>query len=208
MADPDTLFWPSLYARLAPSRYGGGDEAAPDAGAPAPEAGDSPTERFGEHAFFTDFDRLRRHVEVELVCLLNASCLESALLAADLDGRAFNDAPRESRRSQLPFNDWPELRTSIVNYGLPAIIGASAFALTAVEVEQRMREAILAFEPRIRGDTLRVRILSQKNGRLDTETPLQFVVEGEIRGAEDSVGIVINTVWDPERLRSEATVSR
>jgi predicted component of type VI protein secretion system len=208
MADPDTLFWPSLYARLAPSRYGGGEEAAPRPDAPAPEAGDAAAERFGEHAFFTDFDRLRRHVETELVCLLNASCLESALLAAELDGQAFVDTPRESRRRQLPFHEWPEIRTSIVNYGLPAIIGASAYALTAAEVEQRMREAILAYEPRIRGDTLRVEILSQKNGRLDTEVPLQFVVEGEIRGAEDSVGIVINTIWDPERLRSEAKVTR
>ncbi len=208
MADPDTLFWPSLYARIAPSRYGRGDEDAPDPDVPAPESGDVPAERFGESAFFTDFDTLRLHVETELVCLLNASCLESALLAGELDGRAFNETPRERRRQQLPFHDAPDVRTSIVNYGLPAIIGASAFALTAAEVEQRMREAILAFEPRIRGDTLRVQILSQKNGRLDTEAPLQFVVQGEIRGAEDSVGLVINTIWDPERLRSEAKVTR
>lgn len=196
MADADTLFWPSLYARLVPSRYGRSPQDAPP--------------RFGQRAFFTDHDTLRRHVETELVSLLNSACLESALLASDLAGLALTDEIRARRAANRGFDDWPfedapELRTSILNYGLPAIIGAVHFNLTAEQFEQRLRDAIVAFEPRLRPGSISVEIESQINGRIDTERALTFKVRGEIAGAGGArVRLELTTVWDAGR--SDASV--
>lgn len=54
------------------------------------------------------------------------------------------------------FSDWPYLRQSVLNYGLPALSGRLVSGLDLTELERAMRDAILAFEPRILPDTLQV----------------------------------------------------
>ncbi len=107
-----------------------------------------------------------------------------------------------------PLEGLPMTRTSILNFGLPAVIGCSLWQMTTGEVERRLREAILAYEPRIRPETMRVEVKSRRDDRIDQDRPLEFVVEGEIRGAGTSLGIVINSVWDPQRIRSAVDVGR
>src|SRR5689334_22069931 len=51
-------------------------------------------------------------------------------------------------------SDWPYLRQSVLNYGLPALSGRLVSGLDLTELEHAMRDAILAFEPRILPDTL------------------------------------------------------
>jgi type VI secretion system protein ImpF len=53
-------------------------------------------------------------------------------------------------------SDWPYLRQSVLNYGLPALSGRLVSGLDLTELEHAMRDAILAFEPRILPDTLQV----------------------------------------------------
>lgn len=193
MASQDELFWPSLYARLAPSRYQ--DDRAFEAHAPD---GDADADAFGIERHFVDFETLRDQVETELQSLLNATSLEATLAGAMLRGGPSDALPRTA----LPFHGHPRVRASIVNYGLPAFIGRNVYTLPLGEIETRLRDAILAFEPRIKADTMRVRVeaSNNKSDRIDPDKALAFTIEGEIFGPSESLRIAIRTVWDPERI--------
>jgi type VI secretion system protein ImpF len=52
--------------------------------------------------------------------------------------------------------EWQYVRDSVLNYGLPALSGRLVSSLDLTELERAMREAILAYEPRILPDTLQV----------------------------------------------------
>src|SRR6185503_4264836 len=52
--------------------------------------------------------------------------------------------------------EWHYVRESVLNYGLPALSGRLVSGLDLTELERAMREAILAYEPRILPDTLQV----------------------------------------------------
>lgn len=193
MAAQDELFWPSLYSRLAPSRYRPDDPIEPE-----PEARGADDEDFGIERHFIDFESLRHQVETELQSLLNATSLEAVLLGAMLRGGPADQVPREA----YPFHGHPRVRKSIVNYGLPAFIGRNVYTLPLNDIESRLRDAILAFEPRIRAETMRVRVeASDKNAkRIDPDKALAFTIEGEIFGPAESLRIAIRTVWDPDHL--------
>lgn len=194
MANSDDLFWPSLYSRLAPSRYMGRDYLEEDE--------DDLGEGFGLARFFTDFDTLRRHIEVELESLLNASCLEAALLGAELNGLPADTV----KRSDYPFEAYPRVQRSIVNYGMPALIGRNAYALPVSVIEERLRRAIAEFEPRIRPDTMQVKVVSADSDKPQSDRPLEFVISGEILGADGSMQVIIDSLWDPEKIRSHVKI--
>ncbi|SEA47520.1 type VI secretion system baseplate subunit TssE [Rubrimonas cliftonensis] len=197
MADDSELFWPSLYGRLVPSRYdedtaGLTDEDfADDGGAP-------------QH-FLNDFSTLQRHVQVELVQILNSTGLEASLGAKDYPG---GDRPARGEKASYPFDAYPAVQLSILNYGLPAIIGRQALSLPLPVIEKRIREAIGAYEPRIRPETMRVRVTTEKGDTIDPERPLEFTIEGEIYGAPESLRVLINTLWDTEKVRTRAELER
>ena len=56
----------------------------------------------------------------------------------------------------VPLEAWPEVERSVLNYGLPALAGATASTLDCQELEGAIRQAILRFEPRILPETLQV----------------------------------------------------
>lgn len=185
MTAADGLFWPSLYARLAPSRYGAAVEDA---------ATDAEDDGFGVLRFFVPFSALRAQVETELESLFNTTCLESALVGAALRGEA-GDAVTGVEQ---PFEAHPLVRASIMNYGLPALIGRSAYALRPAEIEARLRKALASFEPRIRPETLRVTVTTAQGGRIDPDQAITFTVEGEILAVGRRLRIMISTLWAPE----------
>ena len=202
MAAQDDLFWPSLYSRLAPSRYRPIEMVdREEEEALRAEAGDAAMddEGFGLSRFFVPFDTLRAHVETELQALLNATCLEAALLGADLRGLPADRVAPED----YPFEGHPHVRASIVNYGLPAFVGRNLYAMSPAQIEDRLRRAVESFEPRIRPETMRVRVIADRADRVNADQPLEFVVEGEILGADQALRIVISTFWDPEKIRTE-----
>lgn len=202
MAAQDALFWPSLYSRLAPSRYRPievVDREEEDALRADADDGEAGGDGFGLSRFFVPFDTLRAHVETELQALLNATCLEAALLGAALRGLPADKVPPEA----FPFEGHPHVRASIVNYGLPAFVGRNLYAMDPAQIEDRLRRAVESFEPRIRPETMRVRVITDRADRVNPDQPLEFVVEGEILGADQALRIVISTFWDPEKIRTE-----
>src|SRR5258706_916571 len=84
--------------------------------------------------------RLRQAVLRDLAFLLNATRLE-----ADTD-----------------LARWPEVRRSVVNYGLPALSGRAASSVSLTELERAIRQTILEYQPRILPGTLQVTALVEE----------------------------------------------
>ena len=80
--------------------------------------------------------RLRQAVLRDLAWLLNTGHLETT---EDLD-------------------DYPQVRSSVLNYGMPDITGLTASSTNTPALEKAVREAIIRFEPRISQNSLRVKI--------------------------------------------------
>ncbi len=57
------------------------------------------------------------------------------------------------------FDEHPEVANSVLNYGMPNLLGMADLAMQPQVVEQHIREAIIRFEPRINRKSLRVRVL-------------------------------------------------
>jgi type VI secretion system protein ImpF len=67
---------------------------------------------------------------------------------------------------------------SVLNYGLPALSGETASTVDVLDLEDRIRQAILFYEPRILSHTLEVHAIFSEN-----ELNQHNVVSIEIRGS-------------------------
>jgi len=56
---------------------------------------------------------------------------------------------------------YPEVESSVLNFGLPAFSGETASTLEVGDLERAIREAIMRFEPRILPETLQVEAVTQ-----------------------------------------------
>ena len=102
------------------------------------------------------FQALRQAVLRDLAWLLNTTNLDTTA-TADLPARA---------------------AASTVNFGVPGFTGLIAASGRMRALEVRIADAIRTFEPRIRRDTLRVRMRERKE---DNPIPaLVFEIEGEL----------------------------
>ena len=80
--------------------------------------------------------RLRESVIRDLEWLLNTGCLETS----------------------KELGSYPEVRKSVLNYGIPEISGTSASGKDRASIERDIRQAIQDFEPRILPETLKVAV--------------------------------------------------
>jgi type VI secretion system lysozyme-like protein len=92
----------------------------------------------------------------------------------DLDGllNARNYIPQEE------LDEYPEIKTSVLNYGLPDFTGKTLSGTNVQALEKRLKQSILNFEPRIIRKTLRVRLLA--NELMSDHNALNFEIEGEL----------------------------
>ena len=96
--------------------------------------------------------RLRESIKRDLAWLLNTSNLGSI---DDLSG-------------------YPRVVESVLNYGIPDITGIVASGADVSVIERRVRQAILAFEPRILKNSLQVRALASD---VMSHNALQFEIK-------------------------------
>jgi type VI secretion system protein ImpF len=115
--------------------------------------------------------RLRQSVNRDLGWLLNAGCLETT---QDL-------------------NDYPYVRQSVLNFGIPDLTGTTASNADPSTLERYLRQAILAFEPRILKTSLKVRVKS--SGEHNT---IIFEIEGELWAQPLPEHLYLRTILDLE----------
>ena len=73
---------------------------------------------------------------------------------------------------------YPEIQSSVLNFGIMDINSISSTVKSALEVEYALRQAILKFEPRILPDSLTVQVLSFN--KIDCKRRIDFQIEGQV----------------------------
>ncbi len=91
---------------------------------------------------------------------------------------------------------YPQVRDSVLNYGMPDISGISASNVDTAALERSLRDAIVKFEPRISPDSLRVSIARDK-GALGRNAML-FTIEGQLWAEPTPMMLYLKTEVDLE----------
>jgi type VI secretion system protein ImpF len=93
----------------------------------------------------------------------------------------------------VPLDDYPEVRTSVINQGLPELIGRSLDSDTIARRGDEIRAALRAFEQRLRPETITV---SFDTSRIEAENKLHFSIGGEMRNAREEAWVQFDTLID------------
>jgi type VI secretion system protein ImpF len=91
----------------------------------------------------------------------------------------------------------PNVRRSVLNYGLPALSGRTASSLDVSDLARAVREAILTFEPRILPATLQIRTLLEA-GDLDHHNVIGVEIHGELWAQPVPLEFLVRTEFDLE----------
>jgi type VI secretion system protein ImpF len=100
-----------------------------------------------------------------------------------------------------PLDDAPQVSTSVLNYGIPDLAGVAASGVDLAGIERRLRETILAFEPRLIADTLQVRV-RRDTGRMDRRS-LVFEIESDMWAQPLPLNLYLKTEVDLETGRMD-----
>lgn len=98
--------------------------------------------------------------------------------------------------SVIDLDDYPELASTVINYGLPGLSGHTSRDAELVQVEKLIKAAIQAFEPRILKGTLRVRFLAE--AELKNRHAVAFQIEGMLWGRPMPEALFLHTELDLE----------
>lgn len=97
-------------------------------------------------------------------------------------------------------NDWqaaPLAQQSVVNFGMPALSGTTASSLDAVDLEQQVKRALVAFEPRLMANSLRVEALVDEM-QLDHHNVVSFRISGNLWAQPVPFEMLLRTEVDLE----------
>ena len=74
----------------------------------------------------------------------------------------------------------PLAAKSVINYGIPGFAGSTSSAMRIGALESGLADAIKAFEPRIRPDTLVIKLRRSGNGIDESDGAIGFEIRGEL----------------------------
>jgi type VI secretion system protein ImpF len=96
---------------------------------------------------------------------------------------------------------WPQVRNSVVNYGLPPLSGLCASGLDLVQLERTLRTAIIDFEPRILPDSVSVKALLERES-LDHHNVVSLHIEGLLWAQPVPIELLLRTQLNLESGQS------
>lgn len=91
----------------------------------------------------------------------------------------------------------PNVRRSVLNFGLPALSGKTASSLDMTDLVRAVRDGILNFEPRILPATLQIHTLLEA-GDLDHHNIIGVEIRGELWAQPVPLEFLIRTEFDLE----------
>ncbi len=92
--------------------------------------------------------------------------------------------------------DFPEVRCSVLNYGIPDLAGLTIAGADTPAIEKAVREAVSTFEPRIAAGTLQVSIETGESGA--GRSAMVFRIEGELWAKPTPQALYLKTEVDLE----------
>jgi type VI secretion system protein ImpF len=102
-------------------------------------------------------------------------------------------------------SDFPFVARSVLNFGMPDLTGSTVAALDPVALERQVRECICHFEPRLRRQTLEVRVTHAPH---DYNRSLEFEITGELLAQPISLQLFLKTEIDLENGTAEIVDAR
>lgn len=100
--------------------------------------------------------------------------------------------------------EYPAVAKSVLNFGMPDMTGTTASVARASRLEQQVREAIEAYEPRIVAGTLNVKITTHGEGEVSkARNSYSFEITGEICPLPMPEALYVRTEVDLETGRCE-----
>lgn len=119
--------------------------------------------------------RLRHAVLRDLAWLLNATNIES----------------------EVDLESFPAVRASVVNFGVEALSGRRVADIDWQDLENALRDAIVAFEPRVLPSTIQVSGITTANS-LDHHNILSFEIRGQLWSVPYPLELLLRTNLDLE----------
>jgi len=98
--------------------------------------------------------------------------------------------------ADMALDDYPEVSRSVLNFGIPDLTGVALSGINADVLQRRVRDAILAYEPRLTANTLRVNVNAQSK-RMDRQA-LIFNIESEMWAQPIPLNLYLKTEVDLE----------
>lgn len=98
--------------------------------------------------------------------------------------------------AMVDLDDYPEVESSTLNYGMPDFTGQTASSVDLASIEKLIRQAIMRFEPRILAESVRVR--ARANQDQLNHNAITFDVEGELWALPLPVRLFLRTDVDLE----------
>jgi len=95
----------------------------------------------------------------------------------------------------------PEVRNSIINYGLPALSGMAASMLDIGQLERALQQAIIDFEPRLLADTVSVKANFDQDA-VDHHNVVYLQIEGMLWAQPAPIELLLRTEFDLESGQS------
>jgi type VI secretion system protein ImpF len=130
-----------------------------------------------ERGIIVNSSVLREAVRRDIEALFNVERFESGLQLTDTELNGF-ETPQDL------IADFPHVRRSVLNYGVPSFSGRSMSDFDLAALAKELREVIAVFEPRLKRDTIRVK-----------------VAQGDRTGMKIEVDAMLMLSPVPERLR-------
>jgi type VI secretion system protein ImpF len=127
---------------------------------------------------------LREAVRRDIEALFNAERFEAVPLLSDLEAEQAAD-------SLLTLEDFPEVRRSVVNYGVPSFSGRSSRDFDREILAREIRAVLATFEPRLK----------------DSATKVTVTLGDKSMGLKIEIDAVLIMTPTPERLRLRTTIN-
>lgn len=99
--------------------------------------------------------------------------------------------------ASIDFSASPDAQSSVLNFGLPALSGRIASNVDAAQLETAIRQAIVAFEPRILPHTIEVKVAASQKS-LDVHNVLAVTIRGELWSIPYPLEILLRSDIDLE----------
>lgn len=98
--------------------------------------------------------------------------------------------------SVIDFDSHPELKSTVLNFGMPGFSGSSINGVQRGEIKNLIKQAIEMFEPRIMKNTLRVSLIS--DDEMVNPHAIAFQIEGSMWGRTMPEALFLRTELDLE----------
>jgi len=98
--------------------------------------------------------------------------------------------------SVVDFDAYPELRHTVINYGLPGLSGTTTNAAERERIKHVIQKAIETYEPRILKKTLQIKLI--EDGDMINQHAITFEIHGTLWGRPMPEALYLRTELDLE----------